>query len=173
LPAGDEELWREVRELPEQQRWESSTCLPIHCSFQFDVLPIPPASLLVRDLGDLRPQDVTPQVQRRAALVQVSEPNQFVRSLGARLAAGQNPAPTVTADVVDGADVFLITLTGLGDDSIGDSTWCGTTPRHRSRPSCGRSSSRVARGASPWTKQASRWISASERGRPHLVARRV
>ena len=88
-----------------------------------DPLPIPPAALFERDLGDLRPEDVTPEVRTEAAEVQVSEPERFVRSLGARLAVGQDPAPTVTAEVVDGADVFIITLSGIGDDSIGEVTY--------------------------------------------------
>ncbi len=86
-------------------------------------MPIPHASLLVRDLGDLRPQDVTPEVRAEAAEIQVSDPELYAHSLGARLAVGQDPAPTVTAEVVDEADVFLITLTGLGDDSIGEVTY--------------------------------------------------
>jgi hypothetical protein len=102
---------------------ETSSCLPIHCSFQIDLLPVPPAALLERDFGDLPPEDVTPQVQMDAAEVQVSEPAQFAGSLGARLADGQDPAPTVTAEVVEGANVFVITLSGLGDDSIGEVTY--------------------------------------------------
>jgi hypothetical protein len=62
-------------------------------------LPIPPASLLVRDLGDLPPGDVTLQVQEHAALIQVSESAPVARALGARLAHGQDPTPTVTAEV--------------------------------------------------------------------------
>jgi hypothetical protein len=95
------------------------------------MLPVPPESLLVRDLGDLNPVDVTRQVRRHRDLVQVSEPEQWARALGARLADGQDPAPTVNVEVVDGADIFLITLSGLGDDSIGEVTyvvWYDSSP---------------------------------------------
>jgi hypothetical protein len=113
LRRGEDGTWSELQR-------ESSECLPANCALPFDVLPVPPESLLLRDLGDLDPVDVTRQVRRQADLVQVSEPEQFARSLGARLAEGQDPAPTVTAEVTAGADVFLITLSGLGDDSIGE-----------------------------------------------------
>ncbi len=53
----------------------------------------------------------------------MSEPALVARSLGARLSRGHEPAPTVTAEVVDGANVFVITLSGLGDDSIGEVTY--------------------------------------------------
>jgi hypothetical protein len=116
LRRRDDGTWSEVTR-------ETSACLPIHCSFQIDLLPIPPAALFERDFGDLPPEDVTPQVRADAAEIQVSEPAQYARSLGARLADGQDPAPTVTAEVVDGANVFVITLSGLGDDSIGEVTY--------------------------------------------------
>ena len=35
----------------------------------------------------------------------------------------QDPAPTVTAEPVYGANLVLITLTGLADDSIGEVTY--------------------------------------------------
>jgi hypothetical protein len=87
------------------------------------LLPIPPTPLLERDLGDLPPVDVTRQVRRQSALVEVSDLEQYARSLGARLATGQDPVPTVTAEPVTGADVLLITLSALGDDSVGEVTY--------------------------------------------------
>jgi hypothetical protein len=116
LRRGADGTWSEVQR-------ESSDCRPTNCAVSFDVLPVPAESLLVRDLGDLDPVDVTRRVRRQGDLVQVSEPEQWARSLGARLADGQDPAPTVNVEVVDGTDIFLITLSGLGDDSIGEVTY--------------------------------------------------
>ncbi len=107
----DDGIWREVGR-------ESSEACPERC-----LLPIPPASLLERDLGDLPPVDVTRQVRRQSNLVQVSDLDLYARSLGARLALGQDPAPSVTAEPVVGADVLLITLSGLGDDSASEITY--------------------------------------------------
>jgi hypothetical protein len=107
----DDGIWREAGR-------ESGEACPERC-----LLPIPPATLVTRDLGDLPPVDVTRQVRRQSDLVQVSDLAQFGRALGARLAAGQDPAPTVTVEPVDGADVLLINLSGLGDDSIGEVTY--------------------------------------------------
>jgi hypothetical protein len=104
-------VWQEVGR-------ESSEACPERC-----LLPIPPAALLERDLGDLPPVDVTRQVRRQSNLVEVSDLEQYGRALGARLAADQDPAPTVTAERVDGADVLLITLSGLGDDSASEVTY--------------------------------------------------
>jgi hypothetical protein len=106
--------WREVARMPAESCGEPC---------RDDMLPIPPGSLLIRDLGDLDPVDVTGEVRRHAELVQVAEPEQFARSLGARLAGEEEPAPTVSAEVVDGVDIFVITLTGLADDSIGAVTY--------------------------------------------------
>jgi hypothetical protein len=66
---------------------------------------------------------VTDEVRRHAELIQVSEPEQIASALGARLAAGEEPEPTVTAEIVDGANLFVITLSGLADDSIGAVTY--------------------------------------------------
>jgi hypothetical protein len=107
----DDGVWREVGR-------ESSEACPDRC-----LLPIPPATLLARDLGDLPPVDVTRQVRRQSDLVEVSDLEQYGRALGARLAADQDPAPTVTAEPVGGADVLLITLSGLGDDSASEVTY--------------------------------------------------
>jgi hypothetical protein len=107
----DDGVWREVGS-------ESSEACPERC-----LLPIPPVTLLERDLGDLSPVDVTRQVRRQSNLIQVSELDQYARALGARLANGQDPAPTVTAEPVGGADVLLITVSGLGDDSASEVTY--------------------------------------------------
>jgi hypothetical protein len=108
---GGDGVWQEVGR-------ESSEACTDPC-----LLPIPPAALLLRDLGDLPPVDVTRQVRRQANLIQVADLEQYGRALGARLAADQDPAPTVTAEPVDGADVVLITLSGLGDDSASEVTY--------------------------------------------------
>jgi hypothetical protein len=107
----DDGVWQEVGR-------ESSEACPERC-----LLAIPPEALLARDLGDLSPVDVTRFVRRQSDLVEVSDLEQYGRALGARLAAGQDPAPTVTAEPVDGADVLLITLSGLGDDSASEVTY--------------------------------------------------
>jgi hypothetical protein len=87
------------------------------------LLPIPPVTLLERDLGDLSPVDMTRQVRRQSNLIQVSELDQYARALRARLALGQDPAPAVRAEPAGGADVLLITLSCLGDDSASEVTY--------------------------------------------------
>jgi hypothetical protein len=99
---------------------ESAAGCGAHCLD--GLLPLPPVTLFARDLGDLPPVDVTRQVRRQSDLVEVSDFDQYARSLGARLALGQDPAPTVTVEPVDGADVLVITLSGLGDDSASEVT---------------------------------------------------
>jgi hypothetical protein len=106
--------WREVARMPAESCGEPC---------RDDMLPIPPGSLLIRDFGDLDPVDVTGEVRRHAELIEVAEPEQIARALGARLAAGEEPALTVGTEVVDGANIFVVTLSGLADDSIGAVTY--------------------------------------------------